>query len=329
MAPLPLIKIFAVLFKEVSKPLAARLKHQAAEHPTFRYHAMRIGRVWDGLTQRAEVWTRGGRVKELKPVTDSHALSVGADFFSQAFLLSTALALVIVEWYRSSIASATAAELKKQEKAIRVAAKEARLHTIETQLGDVMQRLERIESAHSAAQERGTGILAHLLNAALASGSLPQRHTERVVIGPEVPATVDETGAVSLGAPRQDLVASSQPAEAAVQLSDREVHYLQQLEEKLHHAAHALEQAEQHRTAPAPAPSNRGWFGWVGSLFRSAGSEARPSSAAAAASDEEDASSDSASQGGGRVTWRSLPAEVTPDEATDSDLAPTSTAQLQ
>jgi hypothetical protein len=92
MAPLPLIKVGAVLFKELAKPIAARIKHQAQNHERFRLVTMRVGRVWEGVAQRLEVWTRGGKSKELKPITDAHAMSAGADFVSQAFLLATALA---------------------------------------------------------------------------------------------------------------------------------------------------------------------------------------------------------------------------------------------
>jgi hypothetical protein len=40
MAPLPLIKIGAVLWKEVSKPLAAQIKLFANSHPSVRRLAM-------------------------------------------------------------------------------------------------------------------------------------------------------------------------------------------------------------------------------------------------------------------------------------------------
>jgi hypothetical protein len=65
MAPLPLFKLFAVLFKEISKPLAAEIKRRSQEHPKMKRYAMVLGRAWEGMTQRAEIWTRGHRVKEV------------------------------------------------------------------------------------------------------------------------------------------------------------------------------------------------------------------------------------------------------------------------
>jgi hypothetical protein len=182
MAPLPLFKLFAVLFKEISKPLAAEIKRRAHEHATMKRYAMVLGRTWEGMTQRAEIWTRGHRVKEvrlrrpqlrastkeqngcsprhpylgvpaprrsrrlqIKPINDSHALSVGADLLSQTFVLSSALGLVLLEYYRSSSATAAAAAQKKEEKEARQVVKERRLAAIEASLADMDRRLQALE----------------------------------------------------------------------------------------------------------------------------------------------------------------------------------------
>jgi len=101
MAGLPFLKIFAILFKEVAKPLAARVKHFSQNHAEARRLAIVLGRWvgggwergrpavrhrprwgwwlrrwYEGSTQRLEAWVRGQRLKELKPVTDAHALTV-------------------------------------------------------------------------------------------------------------------------------------------------------------------------------------------------------------------------------------------------------------
>lgn len=83
---------------------------------------------------------------QLKPINDAHALTVGADLVSQSFLLSTAIGLVLLEYWRSSTSAALAAQEKAAEKAVRQAAKEARLAGIEAavlRLEADVRRLER------------------------------------------------------------------------------------------------------------------------------------------------------------------------------------------
>jgi hypothetical protein len=98
---------------------------------------------------------------QIKPINDSHALSVGADLISQSFVLSSALGLVLLEYYRSSVASAAAAAQKKEEKEARQVVKEARLAAIETRLVDMDRRLAALEQQH---QQHGSWLptLPHL-----------------------------------------------------------------------------------------------------------------------------------------------------------------------
>ena len=91
MAPLPFIKIFAVVFKELSKPLAASIKSHAQTHPRARALATTLGRAYETASQRLTLSLEGNKLATAKPVTDSHALSVGAELVAQSFLLSSAL----------------------------------------------------------------------------------------------------------------------------------------------------------------------------------------------------------------------------------------------
>ena len=79
-------------------------------------------------------------------MNESHALSVGSEFVAQSFLMATTLGLVLAEWYRSSTSAALAAELKREEKAVRAAAREARLGAIEARLGELAASVARLEA---------------------------------------------------------------------------------------------------------------------------------------------------------------------------------------
>jgi optic atrophy 3 protein len=146
MAQLPLMKIFVLLFKEAAKPIAARLKQSAKEHEKFRTYTMVIGRFYERATQRVEVWSLGFRVKQFKEITDAHALTVGADVISQTFLVSVAVILLVLEYWRGNKASAAAAAKKQQEKAARQTLKEARLAQLDNKLAELSARILALET---------------------------------------------------------------------------------------------------------------------------------------------------------------------------------------
>ena len=102
MAPLPLIKIFAVVFKEVSKPLAASIKLHAQTHPRARALATTLGRAYETASARLALSLEGNKLATAKPVADSHALSTGAELVAQGFLLASAMGLVLAEYWRSA-----------------------------------------------------------------------------------------------------------------------------------------------------------------------------------------------------------------------------------
>ena len=115
MAPLPFIKLGAVLFKELSKPLAAEIKRRSqgtcglrvatrqgglprcaarglrhtpvvlpsapdrrAEHAKFKRVTIVLGRAWETVTQRAEGFVRGQRLKEVRPTATAPAAAAAA-----------------------------------------------------------------------------------------------------------------------------------------------------------------------------------------------------------------------------------------------------------
>lgn len=160
MAPLPLIKIFAVLFKELSKPLAASLKNYAASHPAFRALALTLGRAHEHLSQHVEtLWASGGRVRlrAVRPVPDPVAFTVGTDLMSQGFLLSSALGLVWLEYARGAVAKDAETREKAAREAARAALHEARLLDIERCVAELQARLAEAELGAEDRAARGAG----------------------------------------------------------------------------------------------------------------------------------------------------------------------------
>jgi hypothetical protein len=148
MAPLPLIKIGAVLWKEISKPLASKIKEYATSHPFVRTLAMSLGRMHEQASQQLEsMWAGRGFVRSLRPVSESTAFSVGTDLLSQGFMLSTAIGIVLFEYWRADQQKAVETAEKAAQKAARRALKEARLRDLERNLADLQARLT-VEELH-------------------------------------------------------------------------------------------------------------------------------------------------------------------------------------
>jgi uncharacterized membrane protein YeiB len=212
MAALPLAKIFIVLFKEAAKPVAAQLREYATSHPVARRAAMAVGRSREQLAQRVEVAFAGHAVKSLKPISDAHALTVGADVVSQAFLLAVGVGLVVVEYWRADKAKRAQDAASAAVKAQRQAAKSARLAAIE-------QRLRALErAAGGGAEAAGEALTAAA--AAAAAASHP---------GAAGAAAGDDdtllAAAAAVGVPRdtfRSLLAQEQARLAAVAVLDRD-----------------------------------------------------------------------------------------------------------
>lgn len=166
MAHLPLFKVGVLLFKELCKPLSKELKEYCVRHPRVRVATVSLGRTWDSMTQRIEIAFRGHHVKALKEVPEAHALTVGADLISQGFLISVAIGLLWLEYYRSEKAKRVEAAAKKAEKQARRTAKEQRLAELEERIAVLEAFARHLDEAEKASEHSGAGAL---LRSALAA----------------------------------------------------------------------------------------------------------------------------------------------------------------
>lgn len=149
MAPLPVIKIFAVLFKEISKPLASYIRSQSLAHPIARRLATGLGRHWESASQRLAFAMEGNKLATVKPVTDSHALSVGAELVAQGFLLATAMGLVVAEYIRSAWIKQLEDAEKERKSMEKEAKAETRLRALENEVIEARAQLRKVEKERS------------------------------------------------------------------------------------------------------------------------------------------------------------------------------------
>ncbi|WAR56533.1 hypothetical protein PtB15_7B382 [Puccinia triticina] len=104
------VKVVSLLIKTLSKPIANRLKISAQEHPKFS-QAFRT--VCVGLAQslhRYETRLAAGLFAKvhpvIRPLSDTKAIQNGANFLSEAFLFSVAVALIVAENLRGRMQTA-------------------------------------------------------------------------------------------------------------------------------------------------------------------------------------------------------------------------------
>ncbi|KAG0152062.1 hypothetical protein CROQUDRAFT_70877 [Cronartium quercuum f. sp. fusiforme G11] len=100
------VKVFSLLIKTLSKPIASRIKSRAQEHPHFR-------KICVGLAQsihRYETRLASGIFAKvqptIRPLSDTKAIQNGANFISEAFLFTVALGLIVGENLRGRIQTA-------------------------------------------------------------------------------------------------------------------------------------------------------------------------------------------------------------------------------
>ncbi|KAI9603718.1 hypothetical protein H4Q26_003317 [Puccinia striiformis f. sp. tritici PST-130] len=93
------VKVVSLLIKTLSKPIASRLKISAQEHPKFN-----SVRFVSALLNPTSIRTRlasgiffGKTEHIIRPLSDTKAIQNGANFLSEAFLFSVAVALIVAE----------------------------------------------------------------------------------------------------------------------------------------------------------------------------------------------------------------------------------------
>jgi DNA-binding protein H-NS len=137
-----------------SKPLAAQIKQRAQNHPEARSLAIVMGRKYEAFTQRVEAMFAGVKLRELKTVTDAHALTVGVDLVSQGFLLSVALSLVVLEYWRNNKLKEEETQFKRNEKKLRQQIKEERMAAIEDRMHKLEFQLVTLEESITSLRRR-------------------------------------------------------------------------------------------------------------------------------------------------------------------------------
>nr|TKW16810.1 hypothetical protein SEVIR_5G324400v2 [Setaria viridis] len=113
---LPLVKLGSLAFRTLSKPIAARLKHNAGIHPKFRGFIIGIAQANHRFTTNMQRRLYGRATDiHIRPLNEEKAIQAAADLLGELFVFSVAGAAIIYEVQRSARSEAKKEEARKQE----------------------------------------------------------------------------------------------------------------------------------------------------------------------------------------------------------------------
>ncbi|KAE7997670.1 hypothetical protein FH972_002285 [Carpinus fangiana] len=161
---LPLLKLGTLALKTLSKPVASRLKQQAAFHPRFRQLIIDMAQANHRFTTQMQRRIYGHATNvEIRPLNEEKAVQAAADLIGELFVFSVAGVAVIFEVQRSSRSEARKEELRKQE----FEAMRQRDEELAREVELLKQKLEELEQL---AKGRGLGGLFNIRNANIETG---------------------------------------------------------------------------------------------------------------------------------------------------------------
>ncbi|KAF5742314.1 Optic atrophy 3 protein (OPA3) [Tripterygium wilfordii] len=113
---LPLLKLGTLAVKTLSKPVASRLKKQAAYQPRFREFIIRIAQANHRFQTQVQrrIYSHSTDVA-IRPLNEEKAVQAAADLIGELFVFTVAGAVVIFEVQRSARSEAKKEEIRKQE----------------------------------------------------------------------------------------------------------------------------------------------------------------------------------------------------------------------
>ncbi|BAH91300.1 Os01g0753150 [Oryza sativa Japonica Group] len=152
---LPLVKLGSLAFRTLSKPIAARLKHNAGIHPKFRGFIIGLAQVNHRFTTNMQRRLYGRATDiHIRPLNEEKAIQAAADllepenwFFQNSYFSLTSYArevagtAIIYEVQRSARAEARKEEIRKQE----IEARKQRIEELASEVQMMKKRISEIE----------------------------------------------------------------------------------------------------------------------------------------------------------------------------------------
>jgi optic atrophy 3 protein len=108
-------KLATLLVKTLAKPVSKRIKHDFSRNVYTKQMLITIGQATHSITSRMTIWSAGYTVRSITPLEVEAALTRGADFVGEAFVLFVSGSMVVWEYNRSATKDRLKEEARRAE----------------------------------------------------------------------------------------------------------------------------------------------------------------------------------------------------------------------
>lgn len=131
---LPVSKLAGLFIKTLSKPLSKRIKHDFSRYQATQRLLVEIGQLSHKTTSYMTIWSAGHRVRSITPLEEAKAMSIGAEFVGESFVLAVSMGVVLYEYNRGNEQKrqdqmAKSAQIKAEQETLR-----AKFHTLDVRM---------------------------------------------------------------------------------------------------------------------------------------------------------------------------------------------------
>lgn len=144
LAKMASFKIFSLVVKALSKPVANRIKAAAAEGLTMRAFCEHSGRIAYRFSVRLNAQVMGTKVTEITPLSEKKAVKQGAEVLSETLLIGVAGLLVLWEYDRKERDSVKSKAKAKALHAAEQDAWERRFKTVDAEVEAIMESRDEL-----------------------------------------------------------------------------------------------------------------------------------------------------------------------------------------
>lgn len=139
MAALPIGKLALLLVRQVSKPIATRIKMEATNHNWFRRFCVGVAQGKHRVERRILRFAHGYGPEYVRPLDEEKAINNGAEFLSEMFIFAVGGTVVTYEYIKS-----------QQKEAEKQAKMEERVLTLLERVATLEQQMIRLHPNHRA-----------------------------------------------------------------------------------------------------------------------------------------------------------------------------------
>lgn len=146
MAALPVLKLFFLGVKQLSKPVAGFIKNRAKNSPQFKQHVLNAAQLWHRVNVRASQAASNAsaeaRALRIKPLDEATAVATFTDILGEGVIYLVAAVALVVEYQMSA-----------EKDAKKAAALELRFKNAETALENQKKESDALRAELKSSQQ--------------------------------------------------------------------------------------------------------------------------------------------------------------------------------